>query len=268
MVRWFTILVGGTSIFMSTLACTGLIPTAPVTRPMEAPDAVVLPELSSSLALTPEIEASILSHLEELQHSSSGNAAFCEAFVSSPVLADVLERHLAGVFEANPEGLAEALDALDAAVPGVEISLRSEGISAFFAPGQLGPYTDRNTATMMTAAGQVLPHPFPGWLKQTWDLGGCADPSLLGEPLARLSERYALAPECVKNALRNPLRQELESMSGASCWCASRPEMLRATDGITRSLERLPKLGGPRIIRQLKQTATREGTVFASDCAG
>ena len=264
--RWWTL----PPLLWAILACGNGMPVdlgQEFIAPMEDPPEAGVPQYPDEVGLPDALTDALIAHHELVFHADSGEGPFCEAMRSAQTLTPKLEEHL-NTLSARDEAFTKALKVFDTQVAGVSLRLGSEGISASFAPQELGDHTDGNTRAMLQAASQILPSPFPGWMEPTTSVGGCNDPGRLIEPLELLAERWELASACSQEVVKTPLRQTLRGMVRQQCYCDNRKLAIANAEELAPSMQLLPGLGGLGITDALGRALADPDSRFDDPCGG
>ena len=100
------------------------------------------------------------------------------------------------------------------------------------------------------------------WGVRVTDTSACQAPERGRAALAALVKSWSTAPSCLRDALRERLKSELETMTSWTCFCAGRAPALAAVRKSARVLKGLTDMRGPELADRWFGTASAPDARF------
>ena len=150
-------------------------------------------------------------------------------------------------------------------LPGLDIRPTSEGVPVSLKYSALTRGQSRGTVDVLRAAEALEGTPFPIWMEQTWDLGGCTKVGRALLSVKLLNKSWSSAPTCLRKLLEAELKENIEVFGQRSCFCDSKKRVLKDVAKIEPHLKKLTSLGGDKAAKS--QRAQLDKGTYSSECA-
>ncbi len=164
--------------------------------------------------------------------------------------------------------LVDQTDSLSASLPGLYIRQGAEYVYSSVDTIDLAARSPSGRGKdALTSAAAVLGAQFPVWIDQTWDGGGCTKLGPAVAPLTELSDGWADAPRCIRDAVGPLLTEKFATLGEHPCFCRDRDTVGAAVLNVRLPLAGLGDVGGSTALTRLEQGIVSTEVHFQSVCA-
>ena len=164
----------------------------------------------------------------------------------------------------NFDHLQEVFARLKRTLPGLDVRPMAEGVPVSVMYAALSKGQNKDIKNVLRAAEALEGAPFPIWMEQTWDLGGCVEAGRANLSLKLLSTSWMRAPKCLQGLLKQPLTDSITSLGRSTCFCKGKKKVARDLKKIAPHLKTLGALGGDKAAAA---HASMKSATYNSDCA-
>lgn len=210
------------------------------------------PPARERFELSLELEARVAAHHDLFVNGGRSLDDFCKLTADTVQILDpiVLELSQFGGTERSAipfSAIQRAYTRTERLVPGLSLQVTEEvtytGID-YRGLAKLAPPDARALLRAMDSFERG-PEGTVSWGVLTTDASTCQAPERGRAALAALVKSWPAAPLCLRDALRDRLKAELERMTGWSCFCGEREPSLAAVRKSAKLLRALTDVGGP-----------------------
>ena len=227
------------------------------------------PAAAGRFELSEELEARVTAHQDLVSNAGRSLQDFCKLTADTVTILDPVVIELSA-FGGGPgksvpfSAIERAYTRTEKLIPGLTLVATEEvmqtGIDYRWLE-KAGPTEARSLLRAMRAF-EIGPEGVESWGVRVTDSSICAAPEKGRRQLASLAKAWAPAPGCLKDALRERLRSELDSMVRWTCFCDGREPAEAAARKNGALLKSLADLHGTELADRWLQTVRAPDTRF------
>jgi len=220
--------------------------------------------------LSQELESRVAAHHDLMVNAGRSIEDFCKLAGDTVQILDPVVHELSQFGGAERSGIPfsaiqRAYTRTERLVPGLTLTASEEltqtGIDYRWL-AKLGPPEARSLLRAM-GSFEIGAEGIESWGVRVTDYSACEAPERGRAALTALVKAWPAAPPCLRDALRERLKSELERMTGWSCFCAEREPALAAVRKSAKLLRALTDVGGPDLAERWLDEARAPDTRFA-----
>jgi hypothetical protein len=238
-------------------------------------------EFSALKEASPQLVAQAAQYrgvIQQLQRMPSAEGS-CEALTAARPLIQSLGDHFTKAWEVSmaqaaassegPAALQSQLKQASDALPGMRLVMGADGIYRFIDYNAIAALAPKDSAAsrLLHSAGELW-SPINGWpsyIEQQTDVGGCTQLGQLRSSLEPLLAQWQAAPQCLREALLEPVRDAVMQATSSQCFCLDRPTTQRDADALTALLSEAP-LNASSAVNALRRSLANPDSRF--ECQG